>query len=107
MWTVDMLTCPKNPRGCLLVQGALACGSESEPVKKELIHRRKQQEAKLRKRFEQAVTDGDFPAEADAASLARYIATVTAGMSVQAANGASRAELLGVMDTAMRAWPTS
>jgi AcrR family transcriptional regulator len=105
MSTVDMLTCPKNPRGCLLVQGALACGSESEPVKKELIHRRKQREAKLRKRFAKSVADGDLPSGANPADLARYISTVSAGMSVQAANGATRTDLLKVAETAMRAWP--
>jgi AcrR family transcriptional regulator len=103
--TVDRLTCAQNPRGCLLVQGALVCGTESEPIKKELILRRKQREIALRKRFEQAVIEGDLPATADPGNLARYIATVTAGVSVQAANGANRADLSKVVETAMRAWP--
>jgi AcrR family transcriptional regulator len=103
--TVDMLTCPKNPRGCLLIQGALACGTSAEPIRKELVSRRKQQEAALRKRFAKAIIDKDLPADADPADLARYVATVIAGLSIQAANGASREELLGVVKTAMKAWP--
>jgi AcrR family transcriptional regulator len=106
MWTVGMLTCPKNPRGCLLVQAALVCGNESEPIRKELILRRRRQESDLRKRFLRAIAEGDLPKTADAENLARFIATVTAGMSVQAASGASRADLLKVVETAMRAWPT-
>src|SRR3954467_11842308 len=34
--TVDLLTDPRHPRGCLIVQGALACGDASEVVQREL-----------------------------------------------------------------------
>src|SRR5689334_17227810 len=37
---VDMLTNPKNPRGCLAVHGALACGDAAEAIRDELISRR-------------------------------------------------------------------
>src|SRR5216683_112118 len=36
----DSLTCPDNPRGCLYVQGALACGKEANSIRRELISRR-------------------------------------------------------------------
>jgi AcrR family transcriptional regulator len=103
--TVDLLTCPQNPHGCLLIQGALACGTSADPIRKELVSRRRQQEAALRKRFVKAVADKDLPADADPADLARYVATVSAGLSIQAANGARRDELLRVVATAMKAWP--
>jgi AcrR family transcriptional regulator len=101
----DSLTDPRNPRGCLMVQGALACGEAAESVRRELASRRTADEAALRRRFERALADGDLPADADPADLARYVATVIRGMAVQAAGGASREELRRVAEMAMRAWP--
>jgi AcrR family transcriptional regulator len=103
--TVDGLTCPKNPHGCFLVQSALACGESAQAVRIELIARQKQSQAAVRKRFARAVAEGDLPAKTDTADLARFIATVTAGLSVQASGGASRDELLAVVEMALRAWP--
>jgi AcrR family transcriptional regulator len=102
--TADLLSCPGNPKGCLMVQGALACGEEADPIRKELISRRTMGEAALRERFERARLEGDLPAGADAGDLARYIMAVMHGMSVQSAGGASRADLQGVIDLSLRAW---
>jgi AcrR family transcriptional regulator len=103
--TIDLLTRPRNPRGCLLVQGALACGEAAEAVRRELVARRLAGDAALRQRFERALADGDLPADADPADLARYVVTVIRGMAVQAAGGASREELRRVAEMALRAWP--
>jgi AcrR family transcriptional regulator len=103
--TVDLLTDPRNPRGCLMVQGALACGTAAESVRRELIARRLAGEAAVRQRFERARADGDLPVAADPADLARYLVTVIRGMAVEAASGASRAELLRVAELALQAWP--
>ena len=103
--SADLLSDPKYPRGCLLVQGALACGDESKSVRKELSVRRAAGEAAIRKRLERGQAEGDLSREVDAAELASYITTVHNGMSVQAAGGASRQKLRGVAERAMRAWP--
>jgi AcrR family transcriptional regulator len=103
--TADLLSCPGNPKGCLIVQGALACGDEADPIRKELIARRATGEAALRERFERAKLEGNLPAAADAGDLARYVMAVMHGMSVQSAGGASREELQGVIDLSLRAWP--
>jgi AcrR family transcriptional regulator len=105
--TADLLSCPENPKGCLMVQGALACGDEADPIRKELIVRRATGEAALRERFARAKSEGDLPAEANAADLARYVVAVMHGMSVQSAGGASREELQSVIDLSLRAWPQS
>ena len=104
--TVDLVTDPRGPRGCLLVQGALACGEEAESVRCELVTRRLAGEAAIRERFERAKVDGDLPADADPADLARYLVTVMRGLAVQAASGAGRVELRRVVETALRAIPT-
>jgi AcrR family transcriptional regulator len=101
----DLLSCPGNPKGCLMVQGALACGEEADPVRKELISRRATGEAALRERFERAKLEGDLPAGADAGDLARYVMAVMHGMSVQSAGGASRAGFERVIELSLRGWP--
>jgi AcrR family transcriptional regulator len=92
-------------RGCLIVSGALACGEEAEPVRRELARLRQRAVTALRKRFERSVRDGDLPEGTDCATLARYIATVLHGLAVQAASGATEKELRLVSALAMRAWP--
>lgn len=92
-----------RPRGCLLVQGALCCGDEVQPIRRELAARRFAMEVMLRERFERARAAGErLPGEPDA--LARYVSTVLFGMAVQAAGGAGREDLLPVVDLALRAW---
>jgi len=103
--TADLLSCPGNPKGCLMVQGALACGEAAEPIRKELIARRATGETSLRERFARAAAEGDLPAGTDAADLARYVMAVMHGMAVQSAGGASREELQGVIDLSLRGWP--
>jgi len=103
--SIRLTTASRNPRGCFLVQGALACGDEAAPARRETAKRRARFERLLRERFEQAKSEGDLPAHADPADLARYVATVSHGLAVQAAGGASRRELERVAELALRNWP--
>jgi len=102
---IGVLTDKCHPRGCLMVQGALACGRESEAIREELCARRKAVQGEIRARFERAKKDGDLPCEAEPAHLARYFSAVIEGLAVQAAGGASRKDLTRVAELAMRAWP--
>src|SRR5438132_6416315 len=54
---IDVVTNRQNPPGCLMVQGALACGEAAESIRRELIARRLAGEAALRARFERALAD--------------------------------------------------
>jgi AcrR family transcriptional regulator len=101
----DMLTDPRNPAGCLMVQGALACGDVAQPIRRELAVGRAKGEAAIRRRLSRAKTEGDLPQHSNPADLARYVATMVYGMAVQAAGGASRGALRGLAEAAMRAWP--
>ena len=96
---------PDTPRGCLYVQGALACSGEADCIRTELISRRAAGEAMLRKRLQRAKREGDLPKKSDPAGLARYIMAVLHGMSVRSSAGASRRELRGIAEIALRAWP--
>jgi AcrR family transcriptional regulator len=104
---IDMVANSKNPRGCFMVQGALACGDEADCMRKAMLQQREAGVSELRKRLERARSEGDLPADSDPAALARYVATIMHGMAVQAASGATSRELQHVADLALRAWPTS
>ena len=95
----------RSPRGCLLVQGGLACADESNAVRRELCARRGEGEAAIRDRLERAKAEADLPAGADTAELAGYVTAVLQGMSVQAAGGARREKLRKIAERAMAAWP--
>jgi len=101
----DLLTDRHHPSGCLMVQGALVCGEAADCIRRELVSRRLAGEAAVRRRFKRAKAEADLPADSNPADLARYVVTISHGMAVQAASGASREELQRVVRTAMRAWP--
>jgi AcrR family transcriptional regulator len=103
---VELATDSRNPPGCLAVHSALSCGDPDDPLGKELSEQRAAAELALRKRFRRAISEGDLRADTDPAALARFVQTVNLGIAVQAATGATRAELLKVVDTALRAWPS-
>lgn len=94
-----------NPPGCLGVQGALACAPQSDTIRLELIQRRKTGEKIIRDRLKRAKAEGDLPAEADPADLARYLSIIIYGITVQAAGGATRKELRSVVELALQNWP--
>lgn len=102
---VELLADPKNPRGCLSIQGALAVGSEAESVKKAMIAFRKDGETALKKRFLQAQKTGEIPQSLDAGDLARYALMLLTGLGVQGANGATKAQLQTIAEMALRSLP--
>jgi hypothetical protein len=88
-----------------MVQGALTCGQTAECIREELTTRREGRVAQFRRRFERAKREGDLPRSADPATLARFVATIVHGIAVQAASGATRAELKRVAELALKALP--
>jgi AcrR family transcriptional regulator len=104
--TIDLVTGSRNPRGCFIVQGALACGDSADRARRELAKRRDASMTELCKRFERAVAEGDLASDASPGDLARFVMTLMHGIAVQAASGASRDELQRTVSIALRAWPT-
>jgi AcrR family transcriptional regulator len=94
-------------RGCLGVNGALACSAEAEPIRLELISRRNASEAALRMRLQRALDDGDLPESADCAMLACFIMTMCQGMAVQVKGGASKATLNATIEHVTATWPSN
>jgi AcrR family transcriptional regulator len=101
----DAQTETDKPHGCLVINGALACSDDALPIRNSLIERRAASEERLRERFERAKLDGDLPADSCSGQMARYVMTVSNGMAVQAAAGATRKQLQEVVDQVLRGWP--
>ena len=93
-----------TPHGCMTVQGGLAASERSRAARDDLAARRRQGEALLAARLAQA-SPGELPAGQDAAAVARYLFAVSFGLAVQAAGGATAAQLHEVIDMAMSSWP--
>jgi AcrR family transcriptional regulator len=93
-------------RGCLGINGAVACSDEAEPIRCELVRRRGASEKALAQRLAAAKVAGDLPSTASPTALARLVAAITQGMAIQAKAGASRAELYEMVDATMRMWPS-
>lgn len=107
LWSgnIELISNSKNPRGCFLVQSALACGDAAESIRKEMVKRRSKCEKLLCQRLERAIEEGDLPADSNAQQLAKYVSTVSYGIAVQAAGGAGRKQLCEVADLALQAFP--
>ncbi|MDT0444650.1 TetR/AcrR family transcriptional regulator [Streptomyces johnsoniae] len=104
--SVAVVTSARNPGGgCLLVHGALATGEQGEAARARLADGRRAAETALRRRFERAQDEGDLAPDEDAADLARYIASVSFGLSVHASDGTGAEALHRVVDRALAAWP--
>lgn len=92
-----------NPRGCMVALSSV--GSEGHAELGDLVRAsRGETFARLKRRLDQAVSDGDVPAETDTAALARFVQIVQNGMSILARDGATRAELEEVAAVAMLGW---
>lgn len=102
---IKITTNARTPAGCLTVQGSLVAGGTAHGVRDMLATWRNQSVSLLTDRFQRAIDEGDLPRDADAAVLARYIITVSNGIAVQAASGASRTDLTHVANAALGNWP--
>jgi AcrR family transcriptional regulator len=106
LWgAADAATSAHRPRGCLSIQAGLACSPENAEVSLTLAATRKGGEEALCERLRRAAAEGDLPADVVPMDLARYVMTVTEGMAVHAAAGASREELRRTAEFTLRGFP--
>ena len=103
--TADQITGPDTPHYCMLILAAPTGAVENHTVREFLADRRRDQHTTIKDRLARGITDGDLavpPAGLDA--FARYYTTVVQGLSIQARDGATRADLETVIICAMAAW---
>jgi AcrR family transcriptional regulator len=97
-------TDPDTPAGCLIVLGATAYAPENRKIAEYLAGWRRETTATLRARLARGVQEGDVPANVDVDALAAFFNTLLEGLSIEARDGASRAQLETTIDCAMAAW---
>lgn len=90
--------------GCLLIVGLINGQPDSEPSRAYLRDLRRMTLARIRARLERGVSEGALAPGTDAAALASFYASVMQGLSLQARDGATAAELDAIVAAAMRAF---
>ncbi|MBD0709617.1 MULTISPECIES: TetR/AcrR family transcriptional regulator [unclassified Streptomyces] len=98
-------TDPLHPAGCLVITAATNCSTQTADVERDLRERRVSNVRDFERRLTEAKTAGTLPEGVEPRDLAVYFAAVVQGMSQQARDGASAAELGRVAELAMAAWP--
>lgn len=81
------------PCGCMVVLSTANVSPEAQDVRDAMMALRKLGRANFLKRLERGRAEGDLPPDADVEALAAVFTAVLQGMSVQARDGAPRAEL--------------
>jgi len=104
---IAAVTATGKPLGCMVSSGMLMTSAENAGLAAELKAIRTASRKALERRIARDVKAGVLPAATDAAALARFFATVLQGLSVQALDGATAAELRGVAAAALRTWPSA
>jgi len=87
---------PDRPHGCMISIATLTCASENAAIAQHVARLRRDTLALFRDRIEQGIASGALRPDTDADVLSRYLGAIIQGMSVQAKDGASEDELLGI-----------
>jgi len=103
----DGICARKNPRGCLIVLGAINCAASNKGIEDFLRQQRAIREKVISQRLRRGIADGDLPASTDINTLASFYTSVVDGMAIRAKDGASRKTLHNIVKCAMAAWDAS
>jgi hypothetical protein len=88
------------PPGCMMSTGVTSCAEENRAIAEHVTMMRQEALAKFHARIEKGIADGDVPAGIDALTVARFLQANIQGMSIQARDGTSEADLLALAEMA-------
>jgi AcrR family transcriptional regulator len=100
--TVAFLTTPGHPPTCMTLAGAMGCSVDAAPARDLLTQIRKQNQVAIRERLLKARKSGELSKDVNVDDYTRYLSSILAGLSVQAANGSTKAELKRTAQMALR-----
>ena len=103
---VEAMTGENDPHGCLRVIATATCGDEAQSIRQELDARGNVIRRTIVERFQRASDEGDLPANINVEGIADLLKALLQGISLQAAAGASRAELERLVETGLAIWPS-
>ena len=100
--TIAFLTTPGHPPTCMTLAGAVGCSLDASPARDLMTAIRKQNQVALKVRLLKARKSGELSKEINVEDYARYLSTIVAGLSIQAANGSTKTELNRTAQMALR-----
>ncbi len=100
--TVAFLTTPGHPPTCMTLAGAVGCSVDAAPARDIMTEMRKQNEVAMKERFLRARKSGELSKDINVDDYTRYLSSILAGLSIQAANGSTKAELKRTSQMALR-----
>src|SRR6202035_4870863 len=100
--TVAFLTTPGHPPTCMTLAGALGCSVDAAPARDLMTQVPIQNEASIRERLLEARKSGELSKDINVDDYTRYLSSILAGLSIQAANGSTKAELKRTSQMALR-----
>jgi AcrR family transcriptional regulator len=100
--TVAFLTTPGHPPTCMTPAGAMGCSVDAAPARDLMTEVRRQNEVAIRERLLEARKSGELSKDINVDDYTRYLSSILAGLSVQAANGSTKAELKRTSQMALR-----
>jgi len=100
--TVDFLTTPGHPPTCMTLAGATGCSIDAAPARDLTTAVRIENEVAMKERFLRAQKGGELSKEINVNDYTKYLSSILAGLSIQAANGSTKAELIRTARMALR-----
>jgi AcrR family transcriptional regulator len=100
--TVTFLSTAGHPPTCMTLAGAIGCSVDAAPARELLKEIRKQNQVAIKERLLQARKSGELSEDVNVDDYARYLSSILAGLSIQAANGSTKAELKRTAQMALR-----
>jgi len=91
--TVAFLTTPNHPPTCMTLAEAVGCSVDASPARDMMTEIRKQNESAMSERLLLAQKSGELSKDVNVHDYSRYLSSILAGLSIQAANGSTKAEL--------------
>lgn len=102
--SVENFCKPGNPRGCLIVLGAMNCMPANKGIEDFMHEQRFLREKEIKQRLCRGIAEGDLSSGADINALTSFYTSIVDGMAIQARDGASLKTLNAIVDYAMAAW---
>ena len=103
---VEFFTTVGNPKGCLVLLGAVSSGTSPDSIRNYLLGIRSKMVFDYTVRFERSIKEGDLPVDTDPYALANYLITLDCGLALQSKAGYTQADLMKVVSLALENWPS-
>lgn len=103
---IKLFSQPDTGRGCLVVLGAINCRPEHQHLSDKLIALRRNTRAQATAFLQKAASRGELKADAHPEALAEFFMAVFNGLSLQARDGSTPAQLQHIVEQALRLFAT-